>query len=250
MEQALLSKRQDLAASSDEKLLEVARLGDESAIRILVKRNNQRLFRVARAILHNDFEAEDVVQETYVRAFTKLASFRGDARFTTWLTRIAINEALGRKRRTRPMVNFDDVEEAALASSRLLPKPPLSLAPLLADKELMRTESRAALERAIEELPEIFRIVLVLRDVEGMNVEDTAELLGIKPATVKTRLHRAHRMVGATIGRDRSEAFSDAFPFGGARCAEMAGRVIWDLQWQFDRAQAQDRPLSQRREVH
>lgn len=239
MEQALPSRRQDLAASSDEKLLGLARLGDEGAIRFLVKRNNQRLFRVARAILHNDFEAEDVVQETYVRAFTKLASFRGDARFTTWLTRIAINEALGRKRRMRSTVNFDDLNEAALDRSRSIPKPPLSLAPLPADKELMRTESRAALERAIEELPEIFRIVLILRDVEGMNVEDTADLLGIKPATVKTRLHRARRMVGATVGRDRSEAFSDAFPFGGARCAEMAGRVISDLRWRFERAQAQ-----------
>jgi RNA polymerase sigma-70 factor (ECF subfamily) len=239
MQLAVLSERKDLDATGEEGLVALARLGGENAIRTLIKRNNQRLFRVARSVLHDDFEAEDVVQETYVRAFTRLDTFRGDSRFSTWLTRIALNEAIGRKRRTRPAVEVAELDAAAFSNGGSLSPPPLSLAPLAADSELTRRDVRALLERVIDDLPAAFRLVLVLRDIEDMNVAETADLLGLKPATVKTRLHRAHRMARAAIGGELSDAFSDVFPFDGARCAQMAERVIWDLQWVFARAQAE-----------
>jgi RNA polymerase sigma-70 factor (ECF subfamily) len=230
MQLAFLREREDLQVESEQDLVELARLGGENAIRTLIERNNQRLFRVARFMLHNDIEAEDVVQEAYVKAFIKIDTFRGNSRFSTWLTRIAINEAIGRTRRTRLTVDL-----AAYGDGSSLTKPPVSLSPPASDSELIRRDVRTVLERVIDELPAAFRVVLVLRDLEGMSVEETADVLALKAATVETRLHRAHRMVRAASGRELPAAFFDIFPFDGARCAEIADRVIWDLRWLFAR---------------
>lgn len=222
---AVLLERSELEASSDQELVRLARHRDESAIRLLVRRNNQRLFRVARAVLHDDGEAEDVVQETYVRAFTRLDSFRGESSFATWLTRIALNEALGRARRRRPQAPLAVLESAGDAGGQVIMFP-TSLTPPQADAQLARAQVRALLEQAVDELPEAFRIVFVLRDVEELSVEETACHLSLKSETVRSRLHRARRLMRVALEKRLGSGFSEVFPFDGARCAGMADRVI------------------------
>jgi len=226
MQLEILRPQAQTETDSEDKLVDLARLGGENAIRALIKRNNRRLFRVARSVMRNDAEAEDIVQATYVKAFTRLASFRGESTFSTWLTRIALNEALDRKRRERPGVDLAELDQMghdAYAGA------PLSLVPLPADSEVMRMELRAALEAMTDDLPEGFRMVFVLRDIEGMSIEETADLLSLKPATVKTRLHRAHRLLRTAIESRFSATFADIFPFDGNRCTHMADRVIAQL---------------------
>ena len=170
--------------------------------------------------------AEDVVQETYVRAFTSLGSFRGESALLTWLTRIALNEALGRLRRSRPALPLDELSSAGdIDGARLIMFPTAQL-PKSPEAELARSQVRQLLEKAVDELPETFRIVLILRDIEEMSIEETAALLMIKPETVKTRLHRARKLLRAALSKRLPEAFSELFPFDGRRCANMADRVI------------------------
>lgn len=209
-------------------LLALARLKDEAAVRELIRRHNQRLFRAARAVVRSDAEAEDVVQASYVKAFTHLDSFRGEARFATWLTRIAINEAMERLRRQRANVTLDRLD-AGLDTAKVIAFPAL---PQPADPEIevSRTEVRLLLERAIDDLPDPFRSVFVLRDIEGLDIEETAEQLGIRPETVKTRLHRARRHLRATLETQFGSAFATLFPFDGQRCVAMADRVIDQLR--------------------
>lgn len=230
MRLAIVQEQGTLNGYSDEKLVELARQGRENAVRALIKHNNQRLFRVARAIMRNDDEAEDVVQETYVKAFTRLDSFRGDSQFSTWLTRIALNEALGRVRRRRPSAELSELDAAAGANKGCVIMFPTSLMPPAADSELARKEVRAFLEQAVDELPDNFRLVFILRDIEEMSTEETAAQLGLKPETVKTRLYRARRLMKATLQRHLSAQFSELFPFDGARCEHMADRVIARLR--------------------
>lgn len=215
---------------SDEDLVALARQGRENAVRALIKHNNQRLFRAARAIVRSDDEAEDVVQETYVKAFTKLDSFRGDSQFSTWLTRIALNEALGRVRRRRPTAELSEIDTAISANKGCVIMFPTSLMPPGADTELSRKEVRAFLEQAVDELPDTFRLVFILRDIEEMSTEETATQLGLKPETVKTRLYRARRLMRAAIEKRLSTQFSELFPFDGARCEHMADRVVKRLR--------------------
>ncbi|MEC5293203.1 RNA polymerase sigma factor [Aurantimonas sp. C2-6-R+9] len=224
---AVVERHTELDGSSDARLVEVALEGCENAVRLLIKRNNQRLFRVARAVLHSDGEAEDVVQETYVRAFTKLHTFRHDSSFSTWLTRIALNDAMGRVRRRRPLATMDDLDSAAASGEGGgVIMFPTSLIPPAADAEVARSQVRAFLEQAVDDLPESFRIVFILRDIEDMTTEETAEHLSVKPETVKTRLHRARRLLRAAIQARLSPTFAELFPFDGARCERMADRVV------------------------
>jgi len=221
----MLRQQAELGGCSDEELVALARQGGENAVRALIKRNNQRLFRVARAVVRNDAEAEDVVQETYVSAFTKLESFRGDSQFSTWLTRIALNEALGRVRRRRPTGELAELDVSAEAQGAAVIMFP-TLSPPAADSELARSEVRAFLEKAVDDLPDAFRAVFILRDIEEMSIEETASHLSLKPETVKTRLHRARRLMRAAVEKRLSATFSELFPFDGARCERMADRVI------------------------
>lgn len=214
------------AADSEQALVAAARQGSESAIRRLIKANNQRLFRVARSVMRNDGEAEDVVQAAYVKAFTHLETFRGESQFSTWLTRIALNDALGRVRKRRVTTDLTALDAAVESDSGLGSLFPLSLVPLSADSEASRTEMRKLLEHAIDQLPEAFRLVFILRDVEGLSIAEAASQLGIKPETVKTRLHRARQLLRATIEQQISGSFADVFPFDGARCDSMADKVI------------------------
>ena len=197
-----------MAHYSDEELVALARQGGENAVRALIKRNNRRLFRVARAVMRNDAEAEDVVQEAYVLAFTKLDAFRGESQFSTWLTRIALNEALGRVRRRRPTAELAELDAGAGAHGGAVIMFPTSLTPPAADSELARSQVREFLERAVDDLPDAFRTVFILRDIEEMSIEETADQLSLKPETVKTRLHRARRL---DARRGREAACRDIF---------------------------------------
>jgi RNA polymerase sigma-70 factor (ECF subfamily) len=200
----------------DVELVRCCRAGDEAAVRELTRRYNRRLFRIARSILRDDSEAEDVVQDTYVRAFTHLDSFRGDAGVGTWLVRIAMNEALGRKRRQRPTV---DVDEVPMRAGGRDPEA------LMAQEQL-----RAALERAIDRLPEPFRIIFVARLVEGMTIEETAAAFGLRPETVKTRVHRARVQLRRILEQDCAPMIAQAFAFDGERCQRMTDAVVRRLR--------------------
>jgi RNA polymerase sigma-70 factor, ECF subfamily len=218
-----------LADLPDQDLVARARARDPAAFEALIQRYNRRLYRVARGVVANDVEAEDVLQEAYVRAFSHLGEFRGDALFSTWLTRIVLNEALGRVRRRRELVDLSVLDHGKRGGAELLMFP---TSPTLSDPEVdaARAQLRRVLERAIDELPEAFRAVFVMRDVEEMSIEETASHLQIRPETVKTRLHRARRLLRSALDAQLGPMLKDAFPFEGARCARVAARVLERLQ--------------------
>ncbi|WP_127599180.1 RNA polymerase sigma factor [Nitratireductor alexandrii] len=226
MEQRLFT-RTEPAPADDADLVARARSGSEEAVRLLVRKNNRLLFRLARGFVHDDAEAEDVVQETYVRAFSRLDGFRGEAAVSTWLSRIAINEAVGRLRKRRPMADLAELETGAAgpAGDNVVMFPIVPSAPD-PETETAREQIRATLERAVDMLPPAFRTVFILRDVEGMSTEETAAHLSIRPETAKTRLHRARRLLKRAIEKELSASFADLFPFDGDRCAHMADKVI------------------------
>jgi len=211
-------------ARTDEELVARARERDEAAVRAITTRYNRRLFRVARSILRDDAEAEDVVQETYVRAFTGLDHFRGDAAFGTWITRIAMNEALGRLRKRRPTVDWETYVENRPQAQII--DFPVSAASNDPEKMMAQGEIRVVLEKAIDELPDSFRAVFVARIVEAMTVEETADLFGLKPETVKTRLHRARALLRDALDKQLGPALTNTFPFGGDRCEAMTEKMV------------------------
>jgi RNA polymerase sigma-70 factor, ECF subfamily len=164
-----------------------------------------------------------VVQETYVRAFTHLDAFRGDSSLSTWLSRIAMNEALGRLRRRRPAVELDALPQGA-REAQIIPFP--LTASDDPEKSMAQREIQRVVEHAIDELPETFRIVFITRVIEGMNVEETAEILGLKPETVKTRLHRARNMLRENVEKKIGPVVMEAFPFAGKRCERLTEAVL------------------------
>lgn len=186
---------------------------------------NRRLFRVAWSILRDESAAEDAVQETYVQYFRKRSSFRGDSDLGTWLTRIAINQALMQKRRGRPTLSLDDPAPSAeilLHPSLINSEDPEKLA--------ARREMRLLIEEAVAELPEAFRLAFVLREIEGLDTEEAATILGIGPETFRTRLHRAKQRLRARLDQEFASVLNESFPFAGARCAAMVKRVLARLR--------------------
>jgi RNA polymerase sigma-70 factor, ECF subfamily len=210
--------------TGDAELVRRARDRDEAAIRSILQANNRRLYRIARGILRNDSEAEDVVQETYVQAFTHLQDFRGDSSLATWLARIAMNEALGRLRRQRPAVEWTSLPPGTLEAQII--QFPLSATSEDPEKSMAQREIQYVVEHAIDELPDAFRIVFITRVIEGMNVEETAEILGLKPETVKTRLHRARTMLRDNVEKKIGPVVMEAFPFAGKRCERLTDAVL------------------------
>jgi RNA polymerase sigma-70 factor, ECF subfamily len=212
------------AASDDTELVRRALARDATAFRTIMERYNRRLYRIARGILRNDSEAEDVVQESYVSAFAHLDSFRGESSLATWLSRITINEALGRLRRERAAVDLAAVETQR-PEAQIIPFPQSGTS---ADPErtMAQREILQLVERATDNLPEMFRIVFVTRVIEGMSVEETADLLGLRPETVKTRLHRARRLVREQLDKQIGPVMMDAFPFAGRRCQRVTEAVM------------------------
>ena len=210
--------------AADAELIQRARSRDEKAVRAIMQANNRRLYRIARGILRNDSEAEDVVQETYVRAFTHLESFRGDSSLATWLARIAMNEALGRLRRQRAGVEWTSLPEGTIEAQII--QFPHSAASEDPEKSMAQRQIQNVVEHAIDELPDPFRVVFITRVIEGMNVEETAEILQLKPETVKTRLHRARTMLRDNVEKKIGPVVMEAFPFAGRRCERLTQAVL------------------------
>lgn len=211
---------------ADVELVELARRQNGPAFRIIMQRNNQRLFRVARAVVRDDSEAEDVVQAAYVNAYAGLGSFRGEANLATWLTRIVLNEALGRRRRQRQVVGLEVLDAGAGRGGPAMSDTQHMAADADPERAVARRQVRQLIETAVDGLPEIFRIVFVMRDVQELSIEETADVLGLPPATVKTRLHRARHQLRRALDVQLSSALNGAFPFDGARCAHTADVVL------------------------
>lgn len=198
---------------------------DPEAFRHVIATNNQRLFRTAWSILKHRSEAEEAVQAAYMLGFAKIGSFEGRSSLSTWLTRIVINEALGRKRaEERRRRSFEEEGIAVLDAYREnLMRGSETESP---EAAMAREQIRRLLEKAVGELPEAFRTVFVLREVEGLSSEETAEILDVPVATVKTRLHRGRRRLHDMLAPEMSDLLSGAFPFAGADCEAMAARVL------------------------
>lgn len=216
----------DYVALTTPDLVGRAQGGDPEAFRAIMQRANQRLFRVARSVLDDESEAEDALQDAYVRAFLGIGRFRGEADIVTWLTRIVLNEARSRLRRRRPAAPLEAVE-GATGEIILFPG---ALADAGPESDAARSQIRGLIEQAVDDLPSAFRAVFILRDIEGCSIEETAASLDLKPETVKTRLHRARRMLRQSLDARLADALVGVFPFLGLRCRRMADQVLARLE--------------------
>jgi len=224
MASAVLVQQAQREDWSDEEVVKRVLDGETALYELLMRRHNQRLYRVARAILRDDAEAEDVMQDAYVRAYQNLASFEGRAKFVTWLTRIAVHEALTRSRRR---LRFQALDPSDESNGEIMQSPPSSTRS--PEQQAYDRELAAVLEKAVSSLSEDHRLVFVLRDVEGMTTEETAHCLNLTEENVKVRLHRAraglrkrlYRVVGATAAR--------CFQFHAVRCDRVVKNVFATL---------------------
>jgi len=213
-------------AWSDEQVVDRVRAGDTALYELLMRRHNQRIYRVARAILRDDAEAEDVMQDAYVRAYQNLGTFEGRAKFSTWLTRIAVHEALARcQKRSRYQAlddsdsQYGDVMKAATSSDRS------------PEQKSYDLELSSILERAVLSLPDDYRIVFMLRDVEGMSTEETAQSLKLTQENVKVRLHRAHAKLRKELYAAVGATAAHCFQFHAVRCDRVVQGVFRILGW-------------------
>lgn len=210
----------DPAGEAD--LVRRAASGEAEAIRQIIRAHNQRLYRLVRAILRSNADAEDVLQEAYLHAFSALKGFEGASSLSTWLSRIAINAAL---MRLRAQLRMRRAAATARMEAEIVPFP---LSSSTADPERVMAQRQLLhlVEEATDALPDIFRLVFVARVVEGLSMEETAALLGLSHATVKTRLHRARRLVRAQLEERIGPVLVDAFPFAGKRCDRLTEAVV------------------------
>lgn len=221
----------DPLQASDLDLASMVAAGDPGAFEVLMRRHNGALYRTARSILRDDAEAEDVVQESYLLAYRKMASFRGDASLSTWLTRIVVNEATGRLRKTRRRADIIELvpgpagvgieEEEHMSSERGAPEMP--------DDAALRAEARRLIEARIDALPDSLRTVFMLRAVEDLSVQETADILGIPEATVRSQYFRARGLLREALARDFDRAVDSAFSFDGERCDRIVAAVLGRL---------------------
>ena len=207
---------------ADEEIVRRILHGDVVLFELLMRRHNQRVYRAIRSILRDDSESEDVMQEAYVRAYEHLAQFEGRAQFSTWLTRIAVNEALNRLAARRKFDPLDqqsqEGEDGAMSEFQSnSPTPEVSAT---------RSEVRSLLEEAVMALPIAYRTVIVLRDVEEMSTAETAEVLSLSDTNVKVRLHRAHEMLRAELFARAGANCSQAFGFPATRCDRIVSAVF------------------------
>jgi RNA polymerase sigma-70 factor (ECF subfamily) len=207
------------AAPTDEELVGQVLSGAKDQYALLVRRHNQRLFRAARAILREDAEAEDVVQQAWVAAYHQLGAFRGEASLSTWLTRIAVNEALGRRRRAARAPHIMLVDDGDQM-------PTVERTP---EDDAAARELRGLLEAHIDALPEHYRTVLVLRDVEELDTAATAACLGITEEAVRVRLHRARQLVQQRLAETIGASVAEVFRFDGERCDRIVAGVMGRL---------------------
>lgn len=202
------------SALTDEDIVARVLSGEVPLFELLVRRHNQRLYRATKAILKDEAEAEDAMQEAYVRAFVKLDQFAGEAKFSTWLTKIAVYEALGRLRRRKRQEEIPDTMKSHDNPERTVHD----------------LQVRAAIEDAVDKLSPIYRAVFVLREVEELSGSETAECLGTTEETVKTRLHRARALLRRRLERIIGGALGRSFSYGGQRCDAMTTAVMARIQ--------------------
>ncbi|MGZ4789697.1 MAG: RNA polymerase sigma factor [Terriglobales bacterium] len=219
METAEILERAKLESWADEEVVRRVLEGETALYEIIMRRYNQRLYRAARAILRDDGEAEDVLQDTYVRAYQHLAQFAGRAKFSTWLTRIAVHEALARvaKRRRVEQIDAQDQGMGALMLESKMPDP---------ESQVARSEVARLLEEAILALPKSYRTVLMLRDVEEMSTAEAAEALEMTEENVKVRLHRARALLRKELYARAGATTSAAFQFMATRCDRVVKEVF------------------------
>ena len=205
---------------TDEEVVARVRAGDLAMYEVIMRRYNQRLYRIARAILHDDVEAEDVMQEAYVRAYTHLEQFAGRSAFSTWLSRIAVHEALTRlrSRNRHPQVDVTEYD------GEISMKTPSNL--LDPEKNASTGQLREFLEEAVLNLPENYRTVVMLRDIEELSTAETAEALDLTEDNVKIRLHRGHGMIRNWLFERIGPGAKEAFPFMGIRCDRVVQNVF------------------------
>lgn len=224
-------ERHNRESDEDEDLIEAVLAGDGIAFEIIMRRHNRLMFRAARAILRNEADAEDAVQEAYLKAYVNLQGFSRKARLSTWLCKIAVNESLGRLRRRIPSSPLGDSVEGTMATrSHQLAATSWMADTVSPEAAAARGQLRRLVEKAIDDLPRAQQAVFMLRAVEGFSTEDTAECLTIPPETVKTRLHRARKRLRASLSRDCESALTDAFPFAGTRCDRVVAQVLRRLK--------------------
>jgi RNA polymerase sigma-70 factor (ECF subfamily) len=195
--------------------------GDGAAFELLMRRHNRRLYRIARSVLRDAADAEDVLQEAYLAAYRAIGSFRGEASLATWLSRLVLNHCLARRRREQRRDNI----------VAMVPEPEDMPAfdeadPDTPDRSMVRAELRALIERKVEELPEAFRTVFVMRGIEELSVEETARLLAIPEATVRSRHFRARSLLRESLAQEVDIAEQDLFGFDGERCDRIVARVL------------------------
>jgi len=214
---------------TDNELARRIAAGDEVAFEALMRKYNRMLYRVARAILRNDAEAEDALQLAYLQAYRGMENYRGDSKLSTWLTRIVVNESLMRARKRRregmviPLDSTTDQADVAIIEN-------MESHDELPESAAMRNQTRTLIERRIDALPEVFRAVFVLRALEELSVEETAASLGIPEATVRTRFFRARALLRETLARDIDVATPEAFGFDGARCDRIVAAVLLQVR--------------------
>lgn len=221
---ALNTRPIPLDTASDAELVAHALARDGRAFRAIMTRYNQRIYRLARGIVGRASEAEDVVQEAYVHAFRSLETFRGDSALSTWLSRIVINEALGRLRKQKREGKVTNLEAAQAEIIQFPGNASDDPERTMAQRQILQL-----VEEATDHLPATFRAVFVARVIEGLSMEETAELLGIKPETVKTRLYRARQMVRKELDAQIGPVLMNAFPFAGRRCDRLKDAVMQRL---------------------
>jgi RNA polymerase sigma-70 factor (ECF subfamily) len=226
--QAASKLKQD--SPSDADLARRIAAHDQGAFVLLMRRHNQKLFRTARSILRDDAEAEDALQDAYLQAYRAIGQFRGDAKLSTWLTRIVVNESIARSRKSSrradvtPLFAGDEPDNLTAQASM---EPDQTDSP---EQGAMRAQARALLEQALDGLPEVFRVVFMLRAVEEMSGEEVAASLGIPEATVRSRFFRARAMLRASLSSQFDLAMVDAFSFDGARCDRIVAAVLRQLR--------------------
>lgn len=206
----------------DAELVALAAAGNTQAFERIMRRHNRLLFRTARAILRSDDDAEEALQEAYLHAWRSLASFRAEARLSTWLVRIVVNEALGRLRRRPHGAQVIPLDTAMALMEPNMEAPPSDRP----DATAMRAQMRRLIEAHIDRLPDAFRTVFMLRAVEEMSVEEVAAALGLPEATVRTRFFRARSRLREALSQDIDLAIEDAFAFAGQRCDRIVARVL------------------------
>jgi len=213
-------------ALPDAEIVRRLRGGNREAFTVLMRRYNQSLYRAARSILKDDSEAEDAVQEGYLLAYRSLGTYRGDANLATWLTRIVINEALGRLRKRQRRAEVIQLGGDTLRRDERPDDDTGGSMDGFPEQQAMRAEARRLLETKIDELPDAFRTVFVLRALQEMSVEETAACLDIPAATVRTRLFRAKGLLREALAREMDFALEDAFAFAGERCDRIVSTVL------------------------